>query len=279
MNPGGSPNLRELQALLYRLITAPDGVQAGLDAETEPIDLEMIIARDERLNGVARLGIYANAYFYRLLDALKEDFPAILAIIGADEFHNLITGYLLEYPPAEPSMLYAGKHLASYIECARGLDRWPFLADLARLERALIDSFHAADAIALDRAAMQSVPPAAWPSLYLRLHPAARLLRACWRVDEIARAVMQDAEVPAPKAAQVTIVVWRNRSQVNYRTAEPIEAIALSLIEAGAGFASVCGGIAEAANQDDAPRLINHLLARWLADGVLVRQPAEAQEA
>jgi hypothetical protein len=34
-------------------------------------------------------------YFYRLLDAIKEDFPATLKILGDFEFHNLITGYLI----------------------------------------------------------------------------------------------------------------------------------------------------------------------------------------
>ena len=81
-------------------------------------------------------------YFYRLLDCLKEDYPATLAVMGATNFHNLITGYLLAYPPSHPSVLYAGRHLADFLDSHPLRDEWPFIADLACLERALIEIFH-----------------------------------------------------------------------------------------------------------------------------------------
>ena len=96
----------KLQSLLYRLITAPSGVAEGLAAERDlrADGLDAIVLGDERLSAEARVDIYANMYFYRMRDALKEDFPATLAVLGDDNFHNLVTGYLLEYPPTEPSM-------------------------------------------------------------------------------------------------------------------------------------------------------------------------------
>ena len=86
---------------------------------------------DERLSAEARVDIYANMYFYRLLDALKEDFPATLAVLGDDNFHNLVTGYLLEYPPTEPSIYYCGQHLADYLRDHPMREGAPFIADLA----------------------------------------------------------------------------------------------------------------------------------------------------
>ena len=85
-------------------------------------------------------------YFYRILDALKEDFPATLAVLGADNFHNLVTGYLLEYPPTEPSISYCGRHLADYLRDHPLRDGAPFVADLARLERAVVEVFQGPDA-------------------------------------------------------------------------------------------------------------------------------------
>ena len=107
-------HLKKLESLLYRLITAPSGVAEGLAAERAlgAGGLDDIVLGDERLSAEARVDIYANMYFYRLLDALKEDFPATLAVLGDDNFHNLVTGYLLEYPPTEPSLYYCGRHLA-----------------------------------------------------------------------------------------------------------------------------------------------------------------------
>jgi hypothetical protein len=271
MNQNGSPSLGELQALLYHLIAAPEGVDERLADESPPVDVRALVVGDKRLDAIARVGIYADGYFYRLLDALKEDFPAVLAVAGSDQFHNLITGYLLEYPPAEPSLLYAGKYLPAYISDSHSFERWPFLADLARLERGLIESFHAAEATALSRAGMQAISPEEWPDLRWRLHPCVRLVRVSWRVDEVAKAVMQNLAPPAPSAEDVTIVVWR-MDQVNYRVAEAAEAIALNMIETGADFASICAAIAEADGDEEAPHLINRLLARWVDDGLLLRQ-------
>src|SRR5580698_4857299 len=108
-------HLRELQALVYRLITAPNGIAEALANEEEAIDLQHVIVGDERMDAAERAGVYADAYFYRLLDVFKEDFPATLAILGNDEFHNLITGYLIVHPPAEPSLMCAGQFLANYL--------------------------------------------------------------------------------------------------------------------------------------------------------------------
>src|SRR5712671_3628868 len=110
-------NLRRLQEVLYRLIAAPGGVAEGLAHETAlPAGgLPTLIAGDDRMTAVARVEIYANGYFYRLLDVLKEDFPATLRVLGDDNFHNLATGYLREYPPTEPSVMYCGRYLAAFL--------------------------------------------------------------------------------------------------------------------------------------------------------------------
>src|SRR5262249_1323716 len=107
--------------------------------------LSGVIRGDERLSALQRLNIYADAYFYRLLDCLKEDFPATAAVTG-DAFEGLVRAYLDKHAPAEPSIFYAGQRLADFLGDHPVGERWPFLAELARLERTLIEVFHAADA-------------------------------------------------------------------------------------------------------------------------------------
>ena len=85
-------NLRELQALLYRRITDPDGTNESIGEERglAPGVLEALVHGDERLSAFERVDIYANAYFYRLLECLGEDFPATLAVLGEDNFPALV---------------------------------------------------------------------------------------------------------------------------------------------------------------------------------------------
>jgi hypothetical protein len=277
------PSLRKIQARLYGLITAPEGVAAGLAAERarrENLlgDLEDMIESDDRLSATERLEIYANAYFYRILDCLKEDFPATLAVLGDDNFHNLVTGYLIEYPPTEPSISYAGRHLAVFLGHHPMRERWPFIGDLARLERTLIEVFHAAEAEPLNAEAMRAVAPEDWPTLAMRTHPALAIVDCAWRVDDLLREVEaatgeSDHIRDEPAHEAVSILVWRRNCRVHYRALERAERAALELASVGASFAAICESIAAVCGEDDptAPvALINRLLARWIDEGLLV---------
>ncbi len=270
----GAVDLRHLQRLLYRLITAPGGVADGLAHETliPAGGLDQLVTGDDRMSAVERVEVYANGYFYRILEVLKEDYPATLAVVGADNFHNLATGYLIDYPPTQPSIHFAGENLAAYLASHPLQERWPFLADLARLERAALESFHATDAPVLDGDTMRTVAPAAWPSLTIRLHPATRLVDSEWRVDTVLRAVEEGATPPVPDREEVSVVVWRRDARVFYRTTDPAEREALHSARAdGATFAAVCESAAAVAIDLDVAALINRLLARWLLDGLLLR--------
>ncbi|HVN91523.1 MAG TPA: DNA-binding domain-containing protein [Candidatus Binataceae bacterium] len=268
--------LEELQRLIYRLVVAPNGVGEGLTLEESLPDggLEAVIIGDDRLSAEQRLDIYANAYFYRLLDVFKEDFPATLAVLGETDFHNLITGYLVEYPPAEPSVAHAGQHLADFIRQHPLQKRATFLADLATLERALIESFCASDMDPLDATAMHTIGPEEWPSLQMRLHPASQLLELDHTIEPLMRSVERGESWSYPPRKAETILVWRRDTQVFYRTVETLERDALLLTQTRASFASICALIAESCDKADPTVVINQLLSRWIADEIFVRSAA-----
>jgi hypothetical protein len=272
-----SPDLKHLQALLYRLITAPEGVAEGLAAERAlgSDALDNLIESDDRLSAAERLEIYANAYFYRILDCLKEDFPATLAVLGAVNFHNLVTGYLIEYPPTEPSISYVGRYLYEFLCHHPMRERWPFIADLTRLERTLVEVFHAGEAEALNAEAMRSIAPEHWPALAMRRHPALAIVDCEWHVDKLLREIENAADEGAqswnaPAPAHISVLVWRRDSRVRYRALEHTEHAALELARAGANFAAICEAVAAGCGADDPVALINRLLARWLDEGLLV---------
>ena len=267
-------DLNWVESLLYRLITAPSGVAEGLAQEKSlaPDSLANVIIGDDRLTAEERVDIYANMYFYRLLDVLKEDFPATLAILGADRFHNLVTGFLIEYPPAHFSISYAGEHLADFIRAHPLCGEFPFLPDLARMERALIEVFHAPDAVPLDAQAMREIPAEQWPSMRLRLHPARQILALEWEIAPILKAVEQgDAPTP-PGRDNLAMLIWRNRNSVFYRAIDEAERAAIDALASGTTFAEICEVIASGvAEGEDPAAAINQRLEVWLRDGLLVR--------
>jgi hypothetical protein len=243
-------DLGEVQKLLYRLITAPNGVEEGLADEYDlaGLGLDAIIEGDDYVGAVDRVGIYADMYFYRILDALKEDFPATLKILGDVNFHNLITGYLVVYPPKQPSITEASRHLSAFAAASEWTSQFPHISDLIHLERALIDAFLGPDATPLNLAQLRSTPESEWPSLRLGLHPAVQLVACHWRVDELLRAVEESVAVGPAACDPTTIIVWRSDC-VRYRTLDKLERNALDAICSGEEFMVACGRIA--ADWDD----------------------------
>jgi hypothetical protein len=265
-------DLKQLQSLLYRRISVPEALTVGLRNEVRSScgGIGALVLGDERLSAAERIDIYANAYFYRLLDCLGEEFPATLAVVGPDNFAVLARDYLLRYPPSEPSILYAGRYLAGFLRNHRLAGQWPFIAELARLERAILDVFHARDAPALGVEALRRIPPQQWPELKLRAHPAVEIVHSEWRVAEVLSAVESGHAWSEPGHQSVAVIVWRQDAQVRYRELQEMEARALALVSEGATFAAICGAIADDPEQPDRTALIGQLLARWLTDEIIL---------
>jgi hypothetical protein len=268
--------LKELQSLLHRRITDPERTNESLGAERLPASgvFEALVYGNERLSAAERIDIYANAYFYRLLDCLGEDFPTTLAVVGTDNFAALVKEYLLEHPLTEPSILYAGLYLADFLNDHPFAERWPFIADLARLERAVLDVFHAADAPALSLETLHAVPSEEWPALKLRMHPAVAIVHSEWRISDVLHTVEQGREWTDPEHEEASVLVWRQNALVNYRSLEPVERDALLIVSKGASFAAVCEAVAAGTEEPNRVALIGRLMGRWLADGIIMAADA-----
>ena len=81
-------NLQELQRTMAEAVmlplTADEQMQetAG-DGRAMTAVVESFIAPNSRLSAFERLEIYNRQYWFRVLGALEEDFPALRAVVGA----------------------------------------------------------------------------------------------------------------------------------------------------------------------------------------------------
>jgi len=267
-------SLAETQRLLWQLITAPEGVAAALAADAERggsagAELARCVRSDGRLDASQRLDIYANMYFFRILDVLKDDYAATSRLLGDVAFHNLVTDYLLRHPPAHFSIREAGRHLPELLGGhAAGMDH-PCAADLARFERDLNDAFDAADEPALSAATLGAIAPEQWPRLRLALHPSVRLLASDFPVHDVRTAADRGESVADPTPQPTRLCVWRRELVVFHRPVEDAEFAALHGVSRGMLFADVCAAAGESVPAKDAAPVVAHALARWIADGLL----------
>lgn len=272
-------SLRETQELFWQLITAPEGVDDGLRRiDMKSDDLAKLLGGDGRLDASERLDIYANMYFWRLADILRDEFSAVAAAVGDEPFHNLVTDYLLERPSQHPSVRNVGARLPEYLKGhALGRER-AWLAELALLERTRVDLFDGPDAEPLTLDELRGLPPERYVHLPLPLVPSHRFLEVGHAVDEVWRVV--ESEEPAateelliqpPAASPRTLLVWRQELLVYHRPIEPLEHSLLVQARDGAPFGVLCDLMAETLPVEEAGPAAFQMLAGWLADGLIAR--------
>ena len=263
--------LSDTQARFYGLVTARDDVAAiaARDPEARAAVEEMVIG-DARLSAVDRLDVYAAMYFVRIHDVLMEELPRTAAALGGEAFHGVVTDYLQACRPSHPSLREAGARLPAFLATHPCAVERPWLAELARLERARLEVFDGPDAAPASIAALRAVPPERFGALRFRLIPSHRLLDNRFAIAPTWRA--GDANGAPPRAAPETMIVWRRDSAVFHRAADADEAPWLPrLADArGALFADLCAALGEKLPDEAAAARAFELVARWAAEELIV---------
>jgi hypothetical protein len=120
--------------------TAPDGRQMAEVAES-------FIAPNSRLTAFERLEIYNRQYWYRVLGALAEDFPALRAVIGGRRFEALSIAYLAEHPSRSFTLRNLGSKLPAWLAAhpEHTGRRHRLAVDMAKIEWAFVEAFDAAE--------------------------------------------------------------------------------------------------------------------------------------
>lgn len=208
-------------------------------------------------------------YFYRLLESLGEDYPAVRAAVGDVGFHNLATDYLLAHPPSHPSLRCAGRHMATFLSGHRLTEASPFLPDLARLEWAIIESFDATDDTLLGPAQLEAIPPERWAEVRFAPVASLQLLDVGWNVQDIWECAQHERPLPEPAAKAVGLQVWRRDLRVFHRPLAPLERDCMQCLVAGEPFAAWCERAAARVGENEAATVVVPILRRWLDEGVL----------
>jgi hypothetical protein len=153
-----------------------------------------------------RFSVYRNNVAVSLTEALETAYPVVRKLVG-DEFFKAMAGvYLRQHPPTSALMLYYGSRFSAFLESFEPVRTIGYLPDVARLERALRQSYHAADAAPIDPAVLQVLPPDRLMAARLYLAPAVRLVRSRWPIHALWLAnTKSDAPKPQMKPEDVLI--------------------------------------------------------------------------
>ena len=262
-----------VQRWFQAVITHPDGVEGGAGSEEAQRlirlnrgELEAVIGRSRNLTAAERLGIYANAYYARLLECLGAYFPILQKTLSEEVFTGFAFEYLQHYPSKSYTLDRLGESFARFLEETRPEPEegeipgasWPdFLIDLAILEwnvNQVFDGPGVEGQSLLTAEALQSFPAGRFAEARLIPVPCLRLLSFRFSVNAYytaARRAGEDEEVPYPAPAPEHVALTRRDFVVRRYSLAPAQHALLEKVLAGAPVGEAIQAAAEASDLDD----------------------------
>ncbi len=178
---------------------------------------EGVIGRHNASDG-HRFAVYRNNVMVSLVDALQARFPATCRLVGDEFFRATARAYAGSYLPDSPLLMEYGSTFPEFIADFEPATSVPYLADVARLEVAWSEAYHAADSTPLELEALQALSPEVLAGATIELHPSVRLLRSSYPVAALWAAQQQDIVTPLSSWEAQDVLVVRPDSSVSVHT-------------------------------------------------------------
>ncbi|MGD1877841.1 MAG: DUF2063 domain-containing protein [Kiloniellaceae bacterium] len=259
------PRLADLQAGFAAALADP-----GLPAPAG-------VGRHGPLAQSRRFDVYRNNRMVGLIEALETTFPVVRRLVGADFFKAAARIYIHRAPPRSPVLLLYGQGFGGFLDAFAPADGVPYLGDVARLEWARLNAYHAADAEPLSIACLAGLPQDLLPGLRFTLHPSLQLLRSRYPAASLWAVTSgggPDVDVDMTRAEDVAVL--RPMLSVEVRVLPPAGYGFLAALAAGESLGAAAeAALAECADFD----LASHLQGLFQLGAVAaIRFPASPKE-
>lgn len=153
-----------------------------------------------------RFSVYRNNVASSLTRALEAAFPTVRKLVGDEFFAAMAVVFLRAHPPRSRMLMLYGDEFPAFLEAFPPVAHLGYLPDVARLDQAMRESYHAADSRALGEAAFQRLIGADLAGLRLSLAPSLRLMRSAWPIVSIWLANAEGGPTPRPAAEDALIL-------------------------------------------------------------------------
>lgn len=153
-----------------------------------------------------RFAVYRNNVASSLTRALEAAFPVVQKLVGTEFFGAMAQIYLRAHPPLDRRLMLYGQSFPAFLEGFPPVAQLGYLPDVARLEQAMRESYHAADSMPIAPDALAQLGEAQLLQARLHLAPSVRILASAWPVHAIWLANTQGGPAPVMQAQELVIL-------------------------------------------------------------------------
>ena len=216
-----------------------------------------------------RLAIYQDGYFYRLYNALVDNFPLLASIMYEDEFSQLITAYIRNYPSHERGLQFFGQQLPSFIRSYHLNNEFPYLSEVSTLDVALLSASLAANQSSLQLESLTRLTEKQLEQLKLQFAAHVTCLEFKYNIIELWSSGQLNMFDPVKLESTQTILIWRKGLANQFRIiSNDLEHQALKFVLSGANFNAFCEYLS--INLTAREEQIGLILQQWISDEILL---------
>jgi hypothetical protein len=205
-------------------------------------EIQAAILPSRQQSAGERLAVYQNAYFARLLEVLREQFPCTRFAAGEKVFDQLALGYLQMHPPHSYTLAHLADHLSEHLDATRPADWGEFLVELVRLEHAIDRVF---DGPGSEGTAPFAFPADASESLRLSFVPGFELHAFRYPVSAYYTAWKAGSEPGWPESREQFVALLRRDYIVRRHELSSAQHRLLQCLQAGTTLGEALASIAD----------------------------------
>lgn len=255
-----------MQSVIVHPGTIEEAVRGRGATRLVPLrEAERAILPSRTMAPLERLAVYQEMYPLRMREALAADYPGLRAFLGSHLFEHFAADYVARHPSRSYTLNRLGDHVPAFVKTWRHPKR-AFLADVARLELAITETFDAAED------ATGPTPPAHvdadWESRRFGIAPTLRLLAFRHAAGPALDALKASRRASTrPKASWAAV---HRRSFVVYRVdLSRGEFHLLSALAAGEPLGKALRLAARKAGKALSPAALRRAFRVWTSEGIL----------
>lgn len=214
-----------------------------------------------------RFNVYRGNVAGSLCEALAVRYPAVQRLVGDEFFQFMAREYALRNLPASPVLIYYGAEFPAFISAFGPAKSVPYLADVANLESAHWEAYHASDAKPVDVQAFSALGAETLDSVRFELLPSVRVVSSRFPIVSIWKMNVSEIEVtPVDLDISEDALIARPELHVDVRILPAGAALFLSQLKSGVCLGEAAGAALEANPDFDLPVNLSGLIqARLVA--------------
>lgn len=216
-----------------------------------------------------RFSVYRNNVRAALVEALAVRYPVVQRLVGEDFFRVMARDYALNNLPPSPVLIGYGESFPAFITGFEPAATLPYLADVARLESAYWQAYHAADDAPLPAEAFAAIDPQTLAATKVTFLPSVFVLTSPHPIVSIWQTNAADADVkPVDLAEAEDALVSRPALTVEVRKLPVGASTFLSSLQSGAALGQAAAAAMEAHAGFDLSQNLAGLIQARLAKAI-----------